>query len=78
MKYIPDRSHLEESDSSGHGLKLGIVRLGRAAGKVCSVVHAKVADRPLSLLAKCVALMKYPLSMMGPFEGTIPPLTFFF
>ena len=34
MKFIPDSSHLQASDSSGQGLKLGIVRLGRAAGKV--------------------------------------------
>ncbi|XP_043217011.1 zinc finger MYND domain-containing protein 19-like [Amphibalanus amphitrite] len=34
MKYIPDLSHLHTAENTGAGLKLGIVRLGRAAGKV--------------------------------------------
>ena len=36
MKYVPDLSHLHTAEHTAPGLKLGIVRLGRAAGKVSS------------------------------------------
>ncbi|XP_037082799.1 zinc finger MYND domain-containing protein 19-like [Pollicipes pollicipes] len=49
MKYVP--STPERAESSGYGLKLGIVRLGRAAGKI---KYALLDERDISLVQQYV------------------------